>query len=191
MSKFTVIFSGVIAIVVAIIGLIILLPKAAAPENKQIPPSANFSTTMKITSPNFEQNTVIPKKFTCEGGNGNPELTIEGVPENTKSLALIMDDPDAPNGTFIHWLLWNIDPKPSPIKEGAPPEKALEGKNSNGKIGYIGPCPPPGKPHRYFFKLYALDAVLDVPAGSSKDALEAEINKHLLAKTELIGMYQR
>ncbi|MBI4086103.1 MAG: YbhB/YbcL family Raf kinase inhibitor-like protein [Candidatus Liptonbacteria bacterium] len=146
---------------------------------------------MTITSPSFRENGSIPKKFTCQGENINPELRFGGAPEEAKSLALIMHDPDAPMpGGFTHWVMWNIEPLTTAIKENSAPPGASEGKNGAGKTGYIGPCPPSGT-HRYFFKLYALDAVLNLPAGADKNSLEAEINKHLLAEAEIIGLYQR
>ena len=146
---------------------------------------------MTITSPSFQENSFIPKKFTCQGENINPELRFGAVPEEAKSMALIMHDPDAPMaGGFTHWVIWNIAPLTTAIKEKSAPPGASEGKNGAGKTGYIGPCPPSGT-HRYFFKLYALDAVLSMPADTDKNSLEAEINRHLLAEAELIGLYQR
>jgi len=154
---------------------------------------------MLITSPSFQNNSSIPQKFTCDGstsltaggGNINPELQIQNVPANAKSLALIMHDPDAPvAGGFTHWLVWNIDSKTAVIKEGSVPVGSVEGKNGADKIGYIGPCPPSGV-HHYHFQLYALDATLNLTLGGTKDQLESEIQKHLLAKAELIGLYQR
>ena len=148
---------------------------------------------MTITSPSFQNNDYIPKKFSCEAENINPELHIQNVPENTKSLALIMHDPDAPMpGGFTHWLIWNIDPKTEVIKENSVPAGATQGKISNGKPGYTGPCPPPGHGvHHYHFKLYALTAVLDLPASANKTDLESEIQKQLIAEAELIGLYAR
>ncbi len=148
---------------------------------------------MILTSPSFNNNELIPQKFTCEGGDVNPELRIENVPEGAKSLALIMDDPDATGGrTFTHWLIWNIDPKTALIKEGSRPLESVGGKNDFPRIGYGGPCPPRGsKPHRYFFKLYALSKVLDLKEGASKGALESEIKKYLIAQTELVGLFGR
>lgn len=145
---------------------------------------------MIITSPSFENGRPIPKKFTCDGGNMNPEFLISNVPENAKSLALIMDDPDAPIGTFLHWLAWNISPKTDRIKEGGAPPGAVEGMNGAKKVGYIGPCPPSGT-HRYFFKLYALDATLTLSEKASKAELETEIKKHLIEQAELMGTYSR
>lgn len=146
--------------------------------------------TMLITSPAFNHNEFIPAKYTCDGGDANPELRFAGVPENARALALIMDDPDAPVGTFTHWLVWNIDPGTTVIAEHSVPERAVEGLSGANKVGYIGPCPPSGT-HRYFFKLYALDAPLALSRGAGKGELETEIQKHLLSKAELVGLYER
>ncbi len=156
---------------------------------------------MLITSPSFNHNEKIPDKFTCEGGDINPALAIENVPENAKSLALIVDDPDAPGGTFTHWTVWNINPNTTAIKEESVPPKSVEGETDFGRVGYGGPCPPaspkpseggpPGKPHRYFFKLYALDAMLNLPEGSKRADLEKEIATHTIASAELVGIYER
>ncbi len=145
---------------------------------------------MILLSPAFENGGMIPKKYTCDGGNINPELRIEDIPETAKSLALIVDDPDAPRGTFTHWLMWNIDPRTTVIKEESVSPGATEGKNGRGNPGYTGPCPPSGM-HHYHFKLYALDATLNLPPGTSKTDLEAAINTHLIASAELIGLYAR
>lgn len=146
---------------------------------------------MLLTSPAFKNGGRIPVKFTCEGENVNPELHIQDVPAGTKSLALVMDDPDAPAGTWTHWTVWNINSETRVIKEGEVPAGAIEGQTSFGRPGYGGPCPPPGKPHRYFFKLYALDTVLNLNAGAGVDKLQNEISGHLLAAAELMGTYQR
>ncbi|HTY40171.1 MAG TPA: YbhB/YbcL family Raf kinase inhibitor-like protein [Candidatus Paceibacterota bacterium] len=147
---------------------------------------------MKITSPDFKDNGQIPKRFTCEGDNINPNLKFEEIGSSTKSLALIVDDPDAPFGTFTHWLMWNIEPSVSGIGAGAPPDgTAIQGVTSFGKAQYGGPCPPPGNPHRYIFKLYALDSMLDLKAGADKHQLENAIKPHLLGVAQLTGLYQR
>jgi Raf kinase inhibitor-like YbhB/YbcL family protein len=145
---------------------------------------------MKISSPAFENNSKIPEKYTCDGENINPPLKIEGVPKEAKSLVLIVDDPDAPMGTFLHWLVWNIPPETNLIGENSLPEGAVQGKNDFGKENYGGPCPPFGT-HRYFFKLYALDKILDLPAGSSLKEIEKAMEGHILDQAQLIGLYQR
>ena len=139
---------------------------------------------MKIESSAFQNNQNIPAKYTCDGENINPPLKISGVPENAKSLALVVDDPDATRGiTWVHWILLNIDPAIGEIAENSLPEKTKELVTSFGKPGYGGPCPPKGsKPHRYFFKLYALyDKINSVE----------EIDKHTIEKAELVGFYSR
>jgi len=146
---------------------------------------------MFITSPSFEDGAPIPKKFTCDGGDVNPELQIQNVPSEAKSLALILHDPDAPiPGGFTHWVVWNIDPDITLIKQESIPRGGTEGKNGSGTKGYIGPCPPSGK-HHYHFQLYALDAMLALSDGSSETELRAEIAQHTLEMAELIGWYAR
>lgn len=147
-------------------------------------------SSLKISSPAFKHNSMIPAKFTCDGDDISPALIIEGVPEATKSLALIVDDPDAPRGTWVHWVVWNIDPKTRTIAEGTVPSGALQGMNDFRKLDYGGPCPPSGT-HRYFFKIYALDAVLDLRKGASKADLEQAMKGHIIAQAELIGLYSR
>jgi hypothetical protein len=145
---------------------------------------------MKLTSPAFTQNNFIPAKYTCDGENINPTLLINDVPPKAQSLALIMDDPDAPMGTWVHWLVWNIDPKIKEIAENSVPADAIEGLTSFGKTGYGGPCPPSGT-HRYFFKLYALDKKIDLTSKSKKDDLEKTIQGHIIDQAELVGLYRR
>jgi Raf kinase inhibitor-like YbhB/YbcL family protein len=175
------------AIIVILFLILILVP---SPNKKS--PINNSKKFMLIVSPSFSSNEKIPAKFTCDGGNINPELQIQNVPSAAKSLALIMDDPDATRGiTFTHWLVWNIDPKTTNIKQESKPANSIEGSNDAQKIGYTGPCPPTGKPHRYFLKLYALDKMLDLKSGSTKKELETAINSHVIEKTELIGIYER
>lgn len=146
---------------------------------------------MLLTSPSFNHNEKIPSKFTCDGPDINPELHIQYVPQGTVSLALIIDDPDAPSGVFTHWLVWNIDPKTEIIKQESVPPWSNEGQNDTGKIGYVGPCPPDNKPHRYFFKLYALSGKINLEVGASKSVLEKTIQPILIEKCELIGTYER
>ncbi len=148
-------------------------------------------TSMNISSKEFQNGDPIPAKFTCQGENINPELKIDGVPAEAKSLALIMDDPDATGGvTWVHWLLWNINPQTAYIGENAVPEGVIEGKTSFNTTGYGGPCPPAGgKPHRYFFKLYALDAALDLKTSATKADMEKAMAGHIIAETQLMGTY--
>jgi len=142
---------------------------------------------LKITSQAFENNGVIPIKYTCDGEDVNPPLNIEGVPEKVKSLVLIVDDPDAPMGTWVHWVVWNIPPT-ARIEEKSVP--GVEGMNTFKRHSYGGPCPPFGT-HRYFFKVYALDSKLDLNTNSSKKDVERAIEGHVLAKGEIIGLYSR
>jgi Raf kinase inhibitor-like YbhB/YbcL family protein len=144
---------------------------------------------MKIESPAFEHHAFIPKRYTCEGSNVSPPLDFFDIPAKAKSLILIVEDPDAPGGTFDHWIAWNIAPTTVHLQEKAAVD--YQGTNGFGQNNYKGPCPPHGKPHRYFFKLYALDVILDLPEGSTKALLENAIEGHILSKAELIGLYQR
>jgi len=145
--------------------------------------------TMKLTSNAFQNNEKIPDKYTCKGENINPELAVKDIPAGTKSLALIMDDPDAPRGTWDHWILFNIKPTGT-IKENSVPEGASQGKNSAGKNEYSGPCPPSGT-HRYIFKLYALDTELKIDENADKKAVENAMKGHILAETKLTGLYSK
>lgn len=144
---------------------------------------------MHIESPAFEAHQTIPKKFTGEGENVSPPLILQDIPKGTKSLVLIVDDPDAPSGVFVHWLAWNIDPNTQQLPEGTKPP--VQGKNDFGERAYKGPLPPKGPKHRYFFKLYALDTKLTLPEGSNKKQLEDAMEGHILSQSELVGLYQR
>lgn len=143
--------------------------------------------TISITSTAFENEGLIPAKFTCDGENINPPLTIGQLPEGTKTLALIMDDPDAPNGIYDHWIVWNIAPTDI-IKENSMP--GITGLNSSGKSGYTGPCPP-DREHRYFFKIFALDTDLDLPEVINKGDLSGAMVNHILGEGILMGRYDR
>lgn len=143
---------------------------------------------MRITSA-FEHGRNIPAKYTCEGVDVSPMLRITDVPGNAKSLALIVDDPDAPTGTWIHWAMWNIPPETKEIPEGA--NVGVVGITSAGSVGYHGPCPPRGPAHTYRFKLYALDVTLGLKTGATVAQLEAAMEGHVLAMAELDGEYQR
>jgi len=145
---------------------------------------------MKITSPAFENNQMIPQKYTCDGENINPPLQINDIPAGTQSLVLIVDDPDAPSGDWVHWLVWNINPATKLIAENESPQGAIQGTNDFNKQNYGGPCPPSGI-HHYQFKIYALDTVLNLPSSSRKKDLEKAMENHILDKEILIGLYQR
>jgi Raf kinase inhibitor-like YbhB/YbcL family protein len=148
---------------------------------------------MRITSSAFAPNGTIPKQYTCSDKDLAPPLSFEEIPSNTSSLALIVDDPDAPAGTWVHWVVYNMPGTTTGIAEGAADLSGtvLQGVNDFKKRGYGGPCPPPGKPHRYFFKLYALDSAIDLPRGASKGDLEMAMDGHILGQAELIGLYSR
>lgn len=146
------------------------------------------ASSISITSPAFQAGGDIPVKFTCNGANVSPELQINGVGNEAKSLVLIVDDPDAPRGLFTHWLAWNIDPKTTRIAENSAPAGAVQGTNDFGKRGYGGPCPPSGT-HRYLFKIFALDAKLDLKAVARRAELDAAMHGHVLAQGELMGRY--
>lgn len=144
--------------------------------------------TMKISSPAFADNGQIPPKYTCDGEDINPPLRLEHVPEGARSLALIIEDPDAPAGLWIHWLVWNINPHQNEIAENSTPREAMAGRNSFNRTGYGGPCPPSGT-HHYIFRLFALDSVLPLAGGSTKNQLEEAMKPHVLAEARLTGLY--
>jgi len=152
--------------------------------------------SFEISSSSFPADGFIPKKYTCEAADVSPELSWSGAPQGTKSFALIADDPDAPAGTWTHWVLYDLPPNLTNLAENTPkvdelPDGAQQGRNSFKKIGYNGPCPPPGKAHRYFFKLYALDQKLEIKPGASKSELDNAMQGHILAQTQVVGKYQR
>jgi Raf kinase inhibitor-like YbhB/YbcL family protein len=144
---------------------------------------------MKITSTAFENGDPIPGEYTCDGADVSPPLAFSEVPPEARSLALIMDDPDAPSGLWVHWLVWNIPSQTAVIARG---QKIpwTQGSTSWKRQLYGGPCPPSGT-HRYFFKLYALDSMLNLPAGKTKHEIEKAMKGHILAKGELVGTYKR
>jgi Raf kinase inhibitor-like YbhB/YbcL family protein len=146
---------------------------------------------MKLSSSVFTNGENIPIRYTCDGEDVNPPLFISGVPEGARSLALVMDDPDAPAGLWVHWTVWNIDPRTVEIPEDSVPAGAEQGLTSSGRREYGGPCPP-DREHRYFFRLYALDTKLDLdPLQTGKDELKEAIHGHVLAQAELMGRYDR
>lgn len=145
---------------------------------------------IKITSPAFVDGGTIPVKYTCDGADVSPQLDWENLPAGTRSLALISDDPDAPMGTWVHWVLFDIPPDTTGLPEGV---KGIgtQGKNDFRKLGYGGPCPPKGPAHRYFFKLYALDTKLGLKEGATKADVEKAMQGHILAQGQIIGKYGR
>lgn len=158
-----------------------------------------FSNGVKMEinffSPSFKKGETIPKMFTCDDADISPKLVWSNLPQGTKSVSIICDDPDAPMGTWVHWVIYNIPATVSELSENQPrseklPNGAFQGRNSWGKIGYGGPCPPSGT-HRYFFKLYALDTLLELKPGATKDELIKSIKGHILGQTEFYGKYSR
>jgi Raf kinase inhibitor-like YbhB/YbcL family protein len=180
-------------IVAAMVALILFGLKSASGEEAK---KGEAPTSITVTSPVFQQGGSIPAKYTCDGSDISPPLKWGGAPAGTKSFALICDDPDAPAGTWVHWVLFNIRANVSELGEkleanGTLPGGAIQGTNSFSKIGYGGPCPPSGKAHRYFFKLYALDTEIALKPGATKPELLRAMEKHILAQGQLMGAYQR
>ncbi len=151
---------------------------------------------MQLTSTAFTEGGQIPIKHTCDDQDVSPPLKWSGVPVSARSLVLIADDPDAPVGTWTHWVLFDLPPAVTELAESQPatqylPNQAKQGLNDFRRLGYGGPCPPPGKPHRYFFKVYALDTLLELKPGASKKDVEHAMEKHILAQGQLMGTYKR
>ena len=152
--------------------------------------------SLAVKSSAFGSGAEIPKKFTCEGPDVSPALEWSGVPQGTATFALIADDPDAPVGTWVHWVIWNVSPDAHGLPEAVPRSAQLDtgaqqGDNDFRKTGYDGPCPPAGKAHRYYFRLYALDRKLDLPAGSRRKDLDGAMKGHVLAQAEYMGTFRR
>ncbi len=145
---------------------------------------------MQLTSSVFQNNGPIPQKYSCEGEGIHPPLSFEDVAENTKSLVLIVDDPDAPMGTFVHWVLFNISPTTTEIPEGKVPEGAVQGKNTSGRGDYVAPCPPSGT-HRYRFFLWALSEKLRINSGATREEVEREAEKFIIERAVLLGTYEK
>lgn len=162
-------------------------------ESQETAPVPSFEDSMEkltLSSSAFTHEGNIPSRYTCDGEDINPPLAISNIPEGTQSLALIVDDPDAPVGDWVHWLMWNISPKTEKIGENSVPENAVEGMTDFGRVGWGGPCPPSGV-HRYQFKLYALDTILNLPQSTKKRDLEKAMQGHILDEAKLIGLYKR
>jgi len=155
-----------------------------------------MTTAFKITSDAFTEGAAIPIKYTCDDQDVSPPLKWSEAPAGTRSFALICDDPDAPAKIWVHWVLYDLPPNVTELAENLPKSEtlangAIQGRNDFGHPGYGGPCPPPGNPHRYYFKLYALDTVLNLPAGRTKQQLLDGMNGHTLAEASLMGTYKR
>ena len=159
-------------------------------------PWVELTMALVLTSSAFVEGGTIPAKFTCDGPDRSPALAWSGAPANTQAFALIADDLDAPVGTWVHWVLFNLPATTSALPENVAKVdslkdlgNALQGRNDFKKLGYGGPCPPPGKPHRYFFKLYALDKTLDLKEGATKDEVVKAMNDHIVAQGQLMGKF--
>lgn len=186
MSKKLILISALL-IVILTISVILNKEKKFSPFTSHVSPIKEGAMQLKTV---FSNNEYIPSKYTCDGEDAAPELTIEEVPEGTQTLVLIVDDPDAPLGTWVHWVLFNIPPSTQKIDYYNLPEGSKMGMNDFGKVGWGGPCPPSGV-HRYFFKLYAVDKTIDLLPGAKKSQVEKEIKDHVIEKAELIGLYKR
>jgi Raf kinase inhibitor-like YbhB/YbcL family protein len=172
---------GLIALVACVTAFVIHFSSAQKP--KQAEPSL-----ILITSTSFDDGAPIPRKYTCDGMDISPQLSFSGIPPETRSLVLIVDDPDAPAGTWNHWLLWNIDPKTTEVREAETPEDSITGTNDFGKNRYNGPCPPSGV-HRYLFKIFALDSKLDLKPAAKRVDLDRLMQGHILTQGTLMGKY--
>jgi Raf kinase inhibitor-like YbhB/YbcL family protein len=171
--------------------MFMFLPGCTTGEETAQPAEEESAMSIELTSPAFAHGEAIPTLYSCDGDDISPPLQWQNVPAGTQSLALIMDDPDAPRGTWVHWVLYNMPPQTSELPENvALTAGSSQGTNSWNRLGYGGPCPPSGT-HRYFFKLYALDSELDLAAGATKDQLLAAMEGHILAQGELMGTYAR
>lgn len=164
-------------------------------EDKNVTPQSGVPA-MKLTSSAFQEGDTIPKQHTADGKDVSPPLKWSDAPAGTRSFVLICDDPDAPVGTWVHWVLFNLPADRTELPEGVPPDKVVlggahQGTNDFKKIGYGGPSPPAGKPHRYFFTLYALDSNLNLEPGASKKDVESAMKGHILAHGQLMGKYGR
>jgi Raf kinase inhibitor-like YbhB/YbcL family protein len=181
-----------LSFLLTVILLTVFLLRSPILEKKQrnVSPSRN-KTSMKLTSPYFDTNAMIPEKYTCDGENVNPALSFEDVPSEAKSLVLIVEDPDAPSKTWIHWVVYHIDPATKEIAENSVPQGVDLGMTDFGKPSYGGPCPPSGQTHHYYFKLYALDEKLQIEGNPDADAVKSYMMNHILAEAQLVGLYKR
>src|SRR5262245_46750306 len=170
--------------------------KADGPATPVTPDAEKAAMSIQITSDAFTEGKSIPVEYTCDGSDSSPAVKWGSVPANTKSLALICDDPDAPGGTFVHWVIYGIPPGENQLARAVPSSPTLgngarQGKNGFGTVGYRGPCPPRGGPHRYFFRIYALDTTLDEPAGAARATIDRAMKGHVIGEGHLMGTYQR
>lgn len=160
------------------------------------PRDASPTRRLALSTPAFRDGETIPVQYTCDGEDLSPPLAWTGVPVETRSFALICDDPDAPRGTWVHWVIWNLPADTVELEPGVPPRPELpsgarQGLNDGGDLGYAGPCPPSGKPHRYFFRLFALDSQLNLAPGVNRSDLDTAMEGHVLAQGTVMGIYER
>ncbi len=185
-----------VAIILAAMTVAICGCKGNHQEAKPPQTAETRQSQFEISSPAFAEGDSIPARYTCSGQDVSPELRWKGAPNGTRSFALIFDDPDAPGRTWVHWVAWAIPASVTSLSEAIPPDPVLtngirQGTNDSKRIGYGGPCPPPRKPHRYFFKLYALDTIPDLEPGATKQDLLDAIEGHILAQARLMGTFSR
>jgi hypothetical protein len=173
-----------------LISILFILTAGCRSESSTQAEEGENKMTLQITSPAFIEGETIPTKYTCDGSNISPQLDWTDVPQGTQSLVLIADDPDAPAGTWVHWVLYDLPANLTSLPEGTS-GTGTAGTNSFKKRTYGGPCPPKGSPHRYYFKLYALDTTLGLPEGASKAEVEKALRGHILAQGQLMGKYGR
>ncbi len=169
-------------------------PPSQSPKGQEAPSNLSLrgeNMALVVKPQNFEPEGFIPSKYTCQGDDVFPGLYVEGLPEGTKVLAIIVDDPDAPMGTFVHYVAWNILVSGGNLTLDEGFKAPSEGKNDFGVVGYRGPCPPPGSPHRYFFKVYALSEALDLPSTTTKADILSAMDGKVLAQGEVVGLYKR
>src|SRR5215469_1304123 len=191
-------FAGAISVwlLLGSVAILMACSKSDSPGTPSGPDAEKTAMNIQITSTAFTDGNPIPTEFTCDGSDVSPDLKWSGAPDGTKSVALICDDPDAPGGTFVHWVIYGIPAGENQLPKAVPstptlPSGARQGKNGFGTTGYRGPCPPRGGAHRYFFRLYALDAAIDAPAGASRAQIDAAMKGHIIAQGQVMGKYQR
>ena len=173
-----------------LISLILITTLIGCKNQETALPEEEVEMSLQVTSSAFNEGDRIPRIYTCDDQNISPPISWTGVPSDTVSLALIMDDPDAPMGTWVHWVLYNLPPDQAGLDQGKT-GIGMDGKNDFNRLGYGGPCPPKGSNHRYFIKLYALDTMLDLKAGATKSQVESAMRGHILAQGQLMGKYGR
>ena len=179
--------------IIVVLAVMFVATGSAAQSQRQ---TASSPMSFRLTSSAFASGAAIPRDYTCEGPDESPELSWANPPSAAVTLAVVMHDPDAPVGDWVHWVAWNIPSGAHGVAAKLPkqdelPDGTRQGRNSFGKIGYNGPCPPPGKPHRYFFRVYAVDSKLDLAAGATRGQLDTALKGHVLAQAEYMGTYKR